>query len=179
MVAASCVVAIVVRPTIAGAAVVPEGVSRASAPLGCSVAKSLLGAVERPVWFPFPQPVGHVLQVNGPPGKPLESSQQGLKWDGGGRYFWLDRIDRTAADAVLFEFGSIHPDLVATESFNNIGRQIKIWRWGDFLYAEWPTIGRPVGLADTTRLAAEGETRAEFVAFLRSLRTIRWPACCP
>lgn len=138
-------------------------------PLGCELAKALARAAVRPGWFPFPQPAGYALQVNGD-ASPLFG--RGLKWVAGTRYFWLARVPGGA------NLGDPDAKLLAQPYLGNLGRRVAIVRlsFDPRIFAQWPTRGR---YPDTTAVVAKGQSLEQVTRFLRSLRRISWPASCP
>lgn len=175
--ATSGILIIAVALPVGSPGAAPENRPRAPVPLDCGTAKMLSLVAIRPVWVPFPQPTDYVLHANADPGLSLLGEFPGFKWDAGGRYFWLARVNWSIAD--LLAFDPVRPRVVAASNLDNIGQRLSVWTWGDFLYAEWPTSGHAVGTADMTIVVARGPTLAQLTAFLRSLRTVSWPACCP
>jgi hypothetical protein len=137
--------------------------------IDCATAKTLKRAVARPVWFPVPQPPGRFT----PDTNALPIFAHGLEWLSGRRYFWLVREPHGAN---LGEIG-IKSKVVVHPYLSNLHYGVKVLRLaGDGrLFAEWPTLSR---YPDVTAAVAKGATISQFLAYLRSLRRIAWPAGC-
>lgn len=155
---------------LACAAVLAGPAHSATAPIDCATAKRLAHATTPPRWFPVPQPAGSFT----PNGNALPIFARGLVWRSGERYFWLGREPRGAN---LGEIG-IRSKVVARPNLPNLRYRVTVLRLTDDgrLFAQWPTFGR---YPDVTAAVARGETASRFLAFLRSLRPITWPARCP
>lgn len=148
------------------AAITPE----TPAEIDCGLAKALWQeALYQPFWFPAPQPRGYVLRISADE----PQMERGLRWTAPGRYITLLRLPYGT------NFYDPFSDIVGEPFVENIGRRIEIQRLSDGrLLAYWTTSSRGPDY-DGTWLVSKGEPLAQFTAFLRSLRPVRWPTCCP